>query len=162
MCRPDSPWLYSCPCVDSVCQGFVLLYLRRSLSFFPSLPFVCPLCPSFSSLAARTPCVLSRCTVDLTASLSSQQASELRDRCAKFKVGIPEKSSLMSGPRLRRFVQPLSCFSRQRSSTLGSSPQMNRESMTDAVPQIESVNKGAAVEFVDLSPRHKLLFSRVK
>lgn len=87
MCHPDSPWLCFCPRVRRVCQGFVPL----SFSLFAPLPisfflFRLSSFPSFSSLAAHTPCVLSRCTEDLTASLSSQQASELRDRCAKFKL----------------------------------------------------------------------------
>lgn len=136
MCHPDSPWLhYSCPCVDVCARGSSYSpSLSFSLGFF--FPFRLCSSPSFSSLAAHTPCVLSRCTEDLTASLSSQQASGLQDRCAKFKVRIPEKSSLTSGSNLRAI--PLTLLAVTRSSPCTS--LTDGESMTRKLLQIESVN----------------------
>lgn len=124
------------PLCRRVCRGFALSFFFSfplSLSLFRLSSF-----PSFSSLAAHTPCVLSRCTEDLTALLSSQQASELRDRCAKFKVRIPEKSSLTSRPKLRSASSLLLAI------TLSPRfPPMNRKSMTHQFLQIKSVNKAS-------------------
>jgi len=92
MCLPCVafvPWVYSrlcmCAYVHGVRPNFASLFRFLSRSFLAS---------PYSRLAVRVPCVLSRCGEDLTASLSSQQESELRDRCAKFKARTLEKSSL--------------------------------------------------------------------
>lgn len=80
--------------MQGVRPNFASLFRFLSRSFLAS-PYSC--------LALRVPCVLSRCGEDLTASLSSQQESEFRDRCAKFKARTLEKSSLTYdlGPRVR-------------------------------------------------------------
>lgn len=74
-----------CAYVQGVRPNFASLFRFLSRTFLAS---------PFSRLAVRVPCVLSRCGEDLTASLSSQQESKLRDRCAKFKARTLEKSSL--------------------------------------------------------------------
>ena len=136
-------------CVPGVRPLLLFLFSFLSLSLFRLSSF-----PSFSSLAAHTPCVLSRCTEDLTALLSSQQASELRDRCAKFKVRIPEKSSLTSRPKLRSASSLLLAI------TLSPRfPPMNRKSMTHQFLQIKSVNKASRRVIDQLIPLSNRLWS---
>lgn len=96
----DVPYVSAVCCLRSVGVSpsvYVRMYAGvrpnfASLFHFLSRSF---LASPFSRLAVRVPCVLSRYGEDLTAWLSSQQESKLRDRCAKFKARTLEKSSLM-------------------------------------------------------------------